>query len=208
MIANQTLGRTEPESGEKCEYLALSFSPLSAPLCSRWRNNGLSADFLGDYVTTFFSANGDVTDTPAHQKEIKHAVTYIANEFLENAMKYHERDVDIPIGIRLELTGSQITISASNGVGAEQSDRYKAFVERVLSQDAGELLLCQLEESAAGKASIESGLGLLTMINDYGARLGWQFEGHPRYPGFQVVTTSAVLFPAQYKDANGAGVAD
>jgi hypothetical protein len=195
MTAGQTTGHIEHESGEKCEYLALSFSPLSAPIRSRWRNNGLSADFLGDYVTTFFSANGDVTDRPAHQKEIKHAVTYIANEFLENAMKYHERDVDIPIGIRLELTGSQITISASNGVGTEQSERYKAFVGRILSHDPGELLLRQLEESAAGTAPVESGLGLLTMITDYGARLDWQFDGHPRYPGFLVVTTSAVLFP-------------
>jgi len=203
MIANQTPSQTEHESGEKCEYLALSFSPLRAPIRFRWRNNGLSADFLGDFVTTFFSANGDVTDTAAHQKEIRHAVTYIANEFLENAMKYHERDVDIPIGIRLELTGSQITISASNGVGTEQSDRYKAFVERILSHDAGDLLLRQLEESAAGVAPIDSGLGLLTMINDYGARLDWQFDGHPRYPGFLVVTTSAVLFPG-----TGSGAAE
>jgi hypothetical protein len=194
-IANQALGYNEPQLDEKCEFLALSFSPLSAPIRSRWRNNGLSADFLGDYVTTFFSANGDLTDAPAHQREIQHAVTYIANEFLENAMKYHERDVDIPIGIRLELTGSQITISASNGVGAEQADRYKAFVERILSHDAGALLVRQLEESSMNIAANESGLGLLTMINDYGARLGWKFEGYSRYPGFLVVTTSAVLFP-------------
>jgi hypothetical protein len=197
MIAKQAPGQNEPELDEKCEFLALSFSPLNAPIRSRWRNNGLSADFLGDYVTTFFSANGDVTDVPAHQKEIKHAVTYIANEFLENAMKYHQRDVDIPIGIRLELTGSQITISASNGVGTEQADRYKAFLDRILSHDAGALLVRQLEESSMGEAPNESGLGLLTMINDYGVRLDWQFEGHSRYPGVLVATTSAVLFPGR-----------
>jgi hypothetical protein len=189
MIATQTLGHNERQPDEKCEYLALSFSPLSAPIRSRWRNNGLSADFLGDYVTTFFSAN----DAPAHQQEIKHAVTYIANEFLENAMKFHERDVDIPIGIRLELTDSQITISASNGVGLEQADRYKAFVGRILTSDAGDLLVRQLEESSVDETN-ESGLGLLTMISDYGARLGWQFDGHSRYPGYLVVTTRAVLF--------------
>jgi hypothetical protein len=202
MIANQILGQNERELDEKSEYLVLSFSPLSAPIRSRWRNNGLSADFLGDFVTTFFSAEGDLTDASAHQKEIKHAVTYIANEFLENAMKYHERDVDIPIAIRLELTGTQITITASNGVGAEQADRYKAFVATILSSDAGDLLVRQLEESSMGTAPNASGLGLLTMINDYGVRLGWQFEGNPRYPGFLVVTTSAVLLPGP-----GTGVA-
>jgi hypothetical protein len=193
MIANQIHRRNEGQLDEKSEYLELSFSPLSAPIRSRWRNNGLSADFLGDFVTTFFSAEGDITDASAHQKEIKHAVTYIANEFLENAMKYHERDVDIPIGIRLELTGSQITISASNGVGTGQADRYKAFVAKILSNDAGEFLARQLEESCVGASPNASGLGLLTMINDYGVRLDWQFEGNPRYPGFLVVTTSAVL---------------
>ena len=118
MMTNQTLGHCGEQSGERCEYLTLSFSPLSAPLRSRWRNNGVSADFLGDYVTTFLPADGDMASARRKQNEIKHAVTYIANEFLENAMKYHERDVDIPIGIRLELTSDQITVSASNGVGA------------------------------------------------------------------------------------------
>jgi hypothetical protein len=202
MIANQIIGYNEGQLDEKSEYLALSFSPLSAPIRSRWRNNGLSADFLGDFVTTFFSAEGDVPDASAHQKEIKHAVTYIANEFLENAMKYHERHVDIPIGIRLELTGSQIIISASNGVGTEQADRYKAFVARILSNDAGDLLVRQLEASSVGAVLDESGLGLLTMINDYGVRLGWQFEHHLKHPEFLVVTTSAVLSAGP-----GAGVA-
>ena len=126
MTANQIPDLKVHQLDEKSEYLALSFSPLSAPIRSRWRNNGLSADFLGDFVTTFFSAEGELNDTSARQKEIKHAVTYIANEFLENAMKFHARDVDIPIGIRLELTGSQITISASNGVGTEQAARWRA----------------------------------------------------------------------------------
>jgi hypothetical protein len=195
MIANQILGHDKPQLDEKSEYLVLSFSPLSAPIRSRWRNNGLAADFLGDFVTTFFSTDGELLDASAHQKAIKHAVTYITNEFLENAMKYHERGVDIPIGIRLELTGGQVTISASNGVGTEQADRYKAFAARVLSKDTGDLLVRQLEESSAGTEPNASGLGLLTMINDYGVRLGWRFEGNPRYPGFLVVTTSAILLP-------------
>ena len=93
-------------------------SPLSvSPLRSRWRNNGVSADFIGDYVMTFLPADGDMASAGRNQGEIRHAVTYIANELLENAMKYHKRDVDIPIGIRLELTSDRIIVSASNGVG-------------------------------------------------------------------------------------------
>src|SRR3954471_2690820 len=113
MMTNQTLGRFGQHLGERCEYLTLAFSPLSAPLCSRWRNNGLSADFLGDYVNTFLPTNGSVSAADSRQNEIKHAVTYIANELLENAMKYHERNVDIPIGIHLELASEHISVRAS-----------------------------------------------------------------------------------------------
>lgn len=177
---------------EQCEYLALSFSPLSAPLRSRWRNNGVSADFLGDYVMTFLPAGGGTT-AAGSQSDIRHAVTYIANEFLENAMKYHERDVNIPIAIRLELTSDRVTVSASNGVCATQADRYKAFVENIAQKDAGDLLVRQLEENSAGDEPEASRLGLLTMISDYGVRLAWNFEAAADSPNMMIVTTSAVL---------------
>src|ERR1035441_2475182 len=193
MIMNQTLGNYGQQSGERCEYLTLAFSPLSAPIRSRWRNNGLSADFLGDYVITFLPANGSMATTESRQDEIRHTVTYIANELLENAMKYHEPGVNIPIRIHLELTGDQITVSASNGIGAGQAQRYQAFAAHVLAEDAGDMLIRQLEESAAGEESNQSGLGLLTMINDYGAQLGWRFEAHPACVETMTVTTSAVL---------------
>src|ERR1700761_8900829 len=117
------------EQAGKCEYLTLAFSPSSAPLRTRWRNNGLSADFLGDYVTTFMPAIEGLA-AMEKQNEIKHAVTYIANELLENAMKYHARDADIPIKIHLELTSEQITVSVSNGIGLIEAERYRAFVEQ------------------------------------------------------------------------------
>src|ERR1700722_13814708 len=95
IVNSQTFGNYEERSRE-CEYLTLAFSPLSVPLRSRWRNNGLSADFFGDYVTTFLALEAARTTAENGQNEIKHAVTYIANELLENAMKYHERDIGTP----------------------------------------------------------------------------------------------------------------
>jgi hypothetical protein len=193
VTTNQIFGNMGQQSGERCEYLTLAFSPLNVPLHSRWRNNGLSADFLGDYVITFLPGNGDMAAAESRQIEIRHAVTYIANELLENAMKYHQHGVNIPIEIRLELTSEQITVSSSNGVGVDQARHYQAFVEEILKEDAGNLLLKQLEEGAKGTESTVSGLGLLTMINDYGAQLGWRFEVHPAYSEALTVTTSAVL---------------
>jgi hypothetical protein len=181
------------ERSTECEYLTLAFSPTSAPLRSRWRNNGLSADFLGDYVTTFLPANGGVAAFEKRQNQIKHSVTYVANELLENAMKYHQPDVDIPIRIHLELSDDNITVSVSNGVSVEQAERYRAFVEHLQDENASDLILQQQEESARSNESTISGLGLLTMISDYDARLDWLFEVHPMRPETMTVTTSAVL---------------
>jgi hypothetical protein len=87
-------------------------------------------------------------------------------------MKYHERLVDIPIGIHLELTHDQIAVGASNGVGVGPAQLYKAFVERLLEGDAGDLLLKQQEEMRQGAPSTASCVGLLIMIIDYGVQLG------------------------------------
>jgi hypothetical protein len=191
-MISQSFGNHGEPSGE-CEYLTMAFSPLNAPLRSRWRNNGLSADFLGDYVTTFLPTEGSIGADECRQKEIRHAVSYIANELLENAMKYHERLGDIPIGIHLELTRERIAVSASNGVNASQAEHYKTFVERLLAGDASDLLLKQQEESSGGGAPTSSCVGLLTMITDYGAKLGWRFEANPEESNMITVTTSAVL---------------
>ena len=192
MMTSQTLGNYR-ERSSKCEYLTLAFSPINAPLHSRWRNNGLSADFLGDYVTTFLPAKNGIAAAESRQNEIRHAVTYIANELLENAMKYHEHNVDIPIEIHLELTSDHIAVSVSNGIGAGQVENYKAFVERLLEGDASDLLLRQQEESARGDESATSCVGLLTMICDYDAQLGWRFDVHTVQTEIVTVTTSAIL---------------
>jgi hypothetical protein len=200
MMNSQATGKSADVSQER-EYLTLAFSPSSAPLRSRWRNNGLSADFLGDYVTTFMPATEGLAGMVSRPSEIKHAVTYIANELLENAMKYHARDVDIPIKIHLELTSDQITVSVSNGIGVIQAERYKAFVEQLQKEDAGDLIIKQQEESAKSDASTVSCLGLLTIMADYDAQLDWRFEIQSAQPESGLVTTSAFLL---LKGAKGA----
>jgi diguanylate cyclase (GGDEF)-like protein len=190
-LMSQTVGNCLERCGQ-CEYLTLAFSPMSTSLNSRWRNNGLSADFVGDYVITFLPREGYMAGQSC-QNEIRHAVTYIVNELLENAMKYHAREVDIPIRIYLELTQDHITVSASNAVSGVQAQLYQAFAENLQQGDAADLLLKQQEESAASNEPAVSSLGLLTMISDYGAQLAWRFDFHPLETKALTVTTSAIL---------------
>ncbi|WP_147164672.1 DUF6272 family protein [Pararhodospirillum oryzae] len=163
----------EPAQGTVLESLVLSFSPSLVPLRQRWRNNGLSADFLGDYVTTFFPASDDDPTSGERAREARTAVSYIANELLENAMKYSVTTSAYPITIHLILEAQTITISASNPVTHAEAERVETLARHLDTTDPQEAYLAALEQSVLDEDT--SGLGLVTILNDYGARIGWRF---------------------------------
>lgn len=177
-----------PKEELQVESLTLRFSPSSIPLKQRWRNNGLSADFLADYVTTFFPRVEDDPASEARRGEVRGAVNYIANELLENAMKYSAEALAFPISILLQLDSERIAFWESNTVTPKQAAQFRAFIDRLVTSDPNEMYLEQLENSADGSGS---GLGFLTMINDYSAELAWKFEAAG--PDTVTVTTHVAL---------------
>ena len=166
--------RDEPINSE--EHLVLGFSPGSIPLRQRWRNNGLSADFLADYMTTFFPTNDMGVSDSLQQIEVRGAVSYIANELLENAMKFTNPASSYPISIQLQLHSDCIIFCVKNSVSSQIVGTLQAFIQKLSTSDPQELYIKQLEQNASDEHGSSSGLGILTMVNDYSAQLGWKFE--------------------------------
>ncbi len=182
---------TLPESQE---YLALSFSPSSIPLRQRWRNNELSADFMAEYLITFFPRHeNDVIRSHDQRFEIKSAVSYIANELLENAMKFNDEASQLAIGIQLQLYSDRLIFLLKNAIKSEAIAPFQAHIQEMLTHDPAELYVARLEKNASDESSTGSGLGLLIMMNDYSAKLGWKFETLATNPGFVAVTTMVQL---------------
>ncbi|WP_445301184.1 DUF6272 family protein [Microcoleus sp. Pol11C3] len=175
------------------EYLIIGFSPSSVPLKQRWRNNGLSADFLADYLTTFFPGNQDDPATIERQAEIKSAVSYIANELLENAMKFNDETSDYPIDIKLQLESDGVIFSVANSISPQAVDKFQAYIQQLLASEPSELYIQRLEKNAADESCTNSGLGLLTMLTDYTAKLGWKFQTVHKDPEVIAVTTMVQL---------------
>ena len=169
----EIIGDFQSDGAAVQEGLELTFSASSIPLKQRWRNNGLSADFLADYVTTFIPRDEDDPASHARHDEIRGAVAYIANELLENAMKYSAEIPGQPIHIKMVLEPDSILFAETNATAAEHGRSFQAFVTEMATADIGELYVRQLERASEGKGS---GLGLITMVSDYGARLSWKFE--------------------------------
>jgi hypothetical protein len=169
LTMTQKFGNFIDEVPDIQEYLVIAFSPRSISLKKRWRNNGLSADFMADYFTTFFPSSDTKT-------EVKSAVSYIANELLENALKFNDETAEHPIIIKLQLHEDRLVFLATNSINPQAVGNFQAYIQELVTCDPSELYIRQLEKNVEDETHTSSRLGLLTMMNDYQAKMGWKFE--------------------------------
>ncbi|GAB4147338.1 MAG: DUF6272 family protein [Cyanobacteria bacterium J069] len=190
---NQVFGEFDDALQPNREYLILGFSPSAKSIRQRWRNNGLSANFLTDYMTTFFPADEPHREpkrnTQSRCLEMQDAVRYIANELLENAMKFHDDVSRQPITIKLQLHPNRIVFWVTNSVKPEAIAPFQRFIQELLAAQPLELYVQQLEQNALSDEHTTSGIGLLTMMVDYKAIVGWKFTQLEQSPPVTTVTT-------------------
>jgi hypothetical protein len=179
------------------DSLELTFTPTSRPIKQRWRNNRLSAHFVADYFSSFLPLDAD---NPSREKRIqqgKGAVSYVANELLENAMKFNDETVKSKIRFGIHFIEDEQTVTAAifatNSISLDGAKKFQSFIQELLYKDPNELYINQVEQSAEDDSENTSGLGLLTMINDYQAQLGWKFQSISDQVPIVLVTTMAQI---------------
>jgi len=177
------------DTGGSSDFLMINFSAASVPLQQRWRNNGLSADFLADYLSTFFPGEDD--DSLTRKSEIKDGVNFVTNELLENAMKFNFPE-KYPVRLYMELQEDKIMLYVTNCIDPRAIETWKHELNRVLTEDTHELFLEQVMKNDTTNNS-DSGLGYLSMINDWNAKLAWKFESIPDDINVQQVTVMVQL---------------
>lgn len=181
------------EKPQQDEHLTLGFSPSAIPIKKRWRNNGLSADYIANYLATFYPIKPDQPDSIDKLAEMKSAVSYIANELLENSMKYADTTALYPITLHTQIENNKIRLFVDNSILASQAKKFQSFIRELLNSDPDELFIRKLEENAEDENTSSSGLGFLTMINDYSAKLGWKFDTVEKDSPVMTVTTMVEL---------------
>ena len=183
----QTFGKFIERREEYGEYLKIGFSPTSIPLQQRWRNNGLSADFLAAYLCTFFP--GEDGASCERQAEIKGAVSYIANELLENAMKFSYAPSQHAISLAMYQEADAISLYVTNSVDPKSLVAFQQCIQRLLTEDPNDLYMEQLMSNVETENGGVSALGILTMLNDYGATVAWKFASVVPDADVMTVTT-------------------
>jgi len=157
-------------------YLVIGFLPNSLPLKKRWENNGLSADFIADYFKNFFVNKREKSLNEEEEIEadnLRDAVKYIANELLENAMKFQDETSRFVAKIEFSFYDDTLVFCVTNAINLQQKQDFEQFIKKLLSGDPDDLYFQTMRSNVQ---SFSSGLGLLSMICDYSAKLGWKFE--------------------------------
>jgi hypothetical protein len=131
--------------------------------------------------------------TTTSTEVVKSAVSYIANELLENAMKYGEAKPTFPISLQIHLSQNHIIFELTNSININHVNHFQEYIQELVTADPNELYISKLEANALNENETESGLGFLTMINDYDAKLGWKFEAVVPQIQEIVVTTMVQL---------------
>jgi hypothetical protein len=137
------------------------------PLHMTWQHCSQTAEFLGEFFAV------QARQRRFNENEARYNIAYLANELLENVVKFRT-----PGDVELEsaIDGSTFRMMISNWLAAETASRFQGKLKELLARDPGELLIERIEANAAEPLGTASGLGLLTLMNDYGARLGWTFR--------------------------------
>ncbi|MBW4492663.1 MAG: ATP-binding protein [Oscillatoria princeps RMCB-10] len=188
----QIIGDFREDILAKHQLLMVDFFLHSIPLNRRKQTRYLSIAFLSDFLANIFPLKEDNIKKFEKQLHLKTAVSYIANELLENSIKFHEYAGSQPIKLGVGSTDQLLVFVSVNCVSETTLGKFKEFAHQLATSDADELYFRQLEKGAEEKSE-ESGLGLLSLLNDYSAKLGWKIETVSKDPAITTLTTMVLL---------------
>ncbi len=148
-------------------------------LIAHWRRCGLTADFVGQFIAQSL-------DQPTTAALV---CSTVVNELMENAVKYSSVGNQL-LTLRAPFLGDHLVFETTHFATLEQAEHLKAWFQRLESHDARVLFIDQIEHTAALEPGF-SGLGLITLVRDYGALLGLCIS---RAEGNQVEVRVQALF--------------
>lgn len=189
---NQLFGDFKEEILANHKLFMMDFFIHSIPIERRKQTRYLSIAFITDYLATLFPVNEEDIKSYERQLQMKSAATYIANELLENSIKFNHETVKHPIQFGICSVEKLLVFVVSNCASEKTLESFKDYVHELTNSDIDELYFRQLEKGAEEKSE-ESRLGFLSMSNDYSAKLGWKIETVNKDPEITTITTMVQL---------------
>jgi hypothetical protein len=178
--------------------LDLTIYPYAAGLS--WGAAGQTANYIGDY----FGALLPPGTASAARQELSGSLSFVANELLENAVKFHYNSF-LPVTCCVQQGETEICLQVANSVNPLKLPKFFRLIRELLRHDPAELFMLHMENNFEVLGDSKSGLGLITILNDYGGKLGWHFESLAGLPGLpkQITVTTLARLPARFNQTEG-----
>lgn len=172
---HQYIGDFEALPEKPLEYISLSFT--QGFFRRNWENCGQLADLLAKFFAPLCAAQAGTEADSADLlvNENRHAISFIANELIENALKFHNNPL-LPMSLNVRLYPGQVVVIVSNNLALQAAMSFKEHLVELVASDPGEMLIQKMEENALDLDGVSSGLGILTILSDYQTKAGWKFE--------------------------------
>jgi len=171
------------ELAESNDATSLRLKLFDGPLEMNWAHCGATAEFLGDFNAALAASQKlDANDA-------RHSIAYLANELTENAVKFRAGG-DVTLSTAIE--GDEFTFRLTNDTSTTTAAGFESLLGELTSRDPGDLLIERIEANALDPDSGGSGLGILTLMNDYGARIGWDFSQETDAANVRIQTVASL----------------
>jgi len=176
-LADLTIG-----AGENITRLRL----FEGPLDLGWKHCAITSDFVAEFVASRYRKSRSL------YREVRHNVRYLTNELVENAVKFRAAG---EIVIEASVENDVFRTKVSNLVDEEASRQFQHLLSQMTISDPGELLIKRIEANAIDANATGSGLGLLTLMSDYGARFAWVFGAEKPDGRIPLETYASITVP-------------
>jgi hypothetical protein len=140
---------------------------FDGPLDLSWHHCATTSDFIAEVFALRFQTSPDA------YKEARHCIGYLVNELIENAVKFRARG---EIVVEASADTNNFLLKVSNDLDTDKASEFQRLLLEITEGDPGELLIKRIETNAEKSDMSGSGLGLLTLMSDYNARLAWVFS--------------------------------
>ena len=159
---------------------------FEGPLDLGWKHCAITSDFVAEFVALRYRTSRSL------YREVRHNVRYLTNELVENAVRFRAAG---EIVVEASVENNVFRTKISNFVDEEASRQFQHLLSQITISDPGELLIKRIEENAAGANATGSGLGLLTLMSDYGAHFAWVFGAEKPDGRIPLETYASITVP-------------
>lgn len=156
------------------EFLDVAVSMSSDSVESDWRKNSLCAEFIAKYMLNTIEAHRQTSNVES--RDIKDAINYIANELFENAVKFTALANNRAISFRVVNVRDVVRFYVRNSIEQDRIEPFQKLIDELLGGDATEMYFQRIEANESTESSSTSGLGYLSIMNDYDADIAWKFD--------------------------------